>query len=232
MEESKALFRTIITYPWFQNSSVILFLNKKDLLEEKIMYSHLVDYFPEFDGNFIIPFLLVSWTPCTHLTPEWLIIVGACCELSLGGELQYRIYWIIHTGEKLSHQSVPAQVQWLCRCFHLGFLVFFPDRATVPFKIRFGGFCHNIDSGCVPTVSIKSSTLFFFLHSDSNLDLFSLLSLTFCKSRVTSSGCSTALQCNLITQLEVTGVEPYVSTCHPEFPPSFLSHSIKRMLIF
>lgn len=50
MEESKALFKTIITYPWFQNSSVILFLNKKDLLEEKIMYSHLVDYFPEFDG--------------------------------------------------------------------------------------------------------------------------------------------------------------------------------------
>ena len=51
MEESKALFRTIITYPWFQNSSVILFLNKKDLLEEKIAYSHLVDYFPEFDGK-------------------------------------------------------------------------------------------------------------------------------------------------------------------------------------
>lgn len=50
MEESKALFRTIITYPWFSSSSVILFLNKKDLLEEKIMYSHLVDYFPEFDG--------------------------------------------------------------------------------------------------------------------------------------------------------------------------------------
>uniref|UniRef100_UPI00358DDDA8 guanine nucleotide-binding protein subunit alpha-11 n=1 Tax=Myxine glutinosa TaxID=7769 RepID=UPI00358DDDA8 len=51
MEESKALFRTIITYPWFQNSSVILFLNKKDLLEEKITYSHLVDYFPEFEGT-------------------------------------------------------------------------------------------------------------------------------------------------------------------------------------
>merc|ERR1712152_69567 len=50
MEESKALFKTIITYPWFQHSSVILFLNKKDLLEEKKMYSHLVDYFPEYDG--------------------------------------------------------------------------------------------------------------------------------------------------------------------------------------
>lgn len=53
MEESKALFKTIITYPWFQHSSVILFLNKKDLLEEKIMYSHLVDYFPEYDGKLL-----------------------------------------------------------------------------------------------------------------------------------------------------------------------------------
>lgn len=60
MEESKALFRTIITYPWFQHSSVILFLNKKDLLEEKIIYSHIVDYFPEYDGKFLIaPFLWV-----------------------------------------------------------------------------------------------------------------------------------------------------------------------------
>ncbi|XP_029472333.1 guanine nucleotide-binding protein subunit alpha-14 isoform X2 [Rhinatrema bivittatum] len=50
MEESKALFKTIITYPWFLNSSVILFLNKKDLLEEKIVYSHLIDYFPEYTG--------------------------------------------------------------------------------------------------------------------------------------------------------------------------------------
>lgn len=50
MNESLALFRTIITYPWFANSSIILFMNKKDLLEEKIVYSHLVDYFPDFDG--------------------------------------------------------------------------------------------------------------------------------------------------------------------------------------
>ncbi|XP_018614972.1 guanine nucleotide-binding protein subunit alpha-14-like [Scleropages formosus] len=50
MEESKALFKTIITYPWFQQSSVILFLNKTDILEEKIMYSHLATYYPEFTG--------------------------------------------------------------------------------------------------------------------------------------------------------------------------------------
>lgn len=63
MEESKALFKTIITYPWFQHSSVILFLNKKDLLEEKIMYSHLVDYFPEYDGKRHVPLNLC----CAHL---------------------------------------------------------------------------------------------------------------------------------------------------------------------
>ncbi|KAK6306657.1 guanine nucleotide-binding protein subunit alpha-14 [Coregonus clupeaformis] len=50
MEESKALFKTIITYPWFQRSSVILFLNKTDILEEKITHSHLVNYFPEYIG--------------------------------------------------------------------------------------------------------------------------------------------------------------------------------------
>ena len=67
MEESKALFRTIITYPWFTNSSVILFLNKKDLLEEKIMHSHLVDYFPEFDGLF---FSLPSHSHLALLGPQ------------------------------------------------------------------------------------------------------------------------------------------------------------------
>ncbi|XP_075996120.1 guanine nucleotide-binding protein subunit alpha-14-like [Genypterus blacodes] len=50
MEESKALFKTIVTYPWFQKSSVILFLNKTDILEEKIVYSHIGTYFPEFTG--------------------------------------------------------------------------------------------------------------------------------------------------------------------------------------
>ncbi|KAM4616251.1 guanine nucleotide-binding protein subunit alpha-14-like isoform 1-T1 [Polymixia lowei] len=50
MEESKALFKTIITYPWFQRSSVILFLNKTDILKEKIIHSHVATYFPEFTG--------------------------------------------------------------------------------------------------------------------------------------------------------------------------------------
>ena len=51
MKESKALFRTIITSEWFQRASNILFLNKTDLLEEKITSSHIADYFPEYIGK-------------------------------------------------------------------------------------------------------------------------------------------------------------------------------------
>ncbi|XP_077571766.1 guanine nucleotide-binding protein subunit alpha-14-like [Stigmatopora nigra] len=50
MQESRALFKTIISYSWFQSSSIILFLNKTDILQEKIQHSHLADYFPEFSG--------------------------------------------------------------------------------------------------------------------------------------------------------------------------------------
>ena len=51
MTESLSLFQNIARYPWFTKSSIILFLNKKDLLEEKIMSSHLADYFPEYTGK-------------------------------------------------------------------------------------------------------------------------------------------------------------------------------------
>ncbi|XP_017263113.1 guanine nucleotide-binding protein subunit alpha-11-like [Kryptolebias marmoratus] len=48
--ESLALFKTIISSQWFQESSTILFLNKTDLLEEKIHHSHLATYFPDYKG--------------------------------------------------------------------------------------------------------------------------------------------------------------------------------------
>ena len=51
MKESKSLFRILIAERWFKESAIILFLNKKDLFEEAIVYSHLVDYFPEYDGS-------------------------------------------------------------------------------------------------------------------------------------------------------------------------------------
>lgn len=45
------MFKTILSYSWFQDSSIILFLNKTDLLEEKITQSHLATYFPAYTGK-------------------------------------------------------------------------------------------------------------------------------------------------------------------------------------
>ncbi|XP_017835434.1 guanine nucleotide-binding protein G(q) subunit alpha-like [Drosophila busckii] len=50
MLESVALFKNIINAPWFKNAVIVLFLNKKDIFDEKIMHSNLVDYFPKYKG--------------------------------------------------------------------------------------------------------------------------------------------------------------------------------------
>ncbi|KAK9967482.1 hypothetical protein ABG768_001880 [Culter alburnus] len=51
MEESLSLFYMTIHSTWFANSSVILFLNKMDILAEKIQFSDLKTYFPGFEGK-------------------------------------------------------------------------------------------------------------------------------------------------------------------------------------
>ena len=50
MKESLALFETIVDSEWFHDSVIILFINKMDLLEEKLQHSDLCDFFPEYDG--------------------------------------------------------------------------------------------------------------------------------------------------------------------------------------
>ncbi|KAJ8374439.1 hypothetical protein SKAU_G00050190 [Synaphobranchus kaupii] len=51
MLESLALFYTTVHSQWFTRSPVILFLNKKDILEDKIKTSDLNTYFPDFTGK-------------------------------------------------------------------------------------------------------------------------------------------------------------------------------------
>uniref|UniRef100_A0A8C1EKN2 Guanine nucleotide-binding protein subunit alpha n=1 Tax=Cyprinus carpio carpio TaxID=630221 RepID=A0A8C1EKN2_CYPCA len=51
MEESLSLFYMTIHSPWFTDSSVIIFLNKMDILAEKIQFSDLKTYYPEFNGK-------------------------------------------------------------------------------------------------------------------------------------------------------------------------------------
>uniref|UniRef100_G1MDW1 G protein subunit alpha o1 n=1 Tax=Ailuropoda melanoleuca TaxID=9646 RepID=G1MDW1_AILME len=50
MHESLKLFDSICNNKWFTDTSVILFLNKKDIFEEKIRKSPLTICFPEYTG--------------------------------------------------------------------------------------------------------------------------------------------------------------------------------------
>ena len=56
MKESMTLFDSICNNRWFQRTAIILFLNKKDLFEEKIEKSPLGNYFPSFTGAAITIF--------------------------------------------------------------------------------------------------------------------------------------------------------------------------------
>lgn len=51
MHESLKLFDSICNNKWFTDTSVILFLNKKDIFEEKIKKSPLTICFPEYTGR-------------------------------------------------------------------------------------------------------------------------------------------------------------------------------------
>ena len=53
MKESVNLFRTVLNYQWFKNTPVILLLNKKDVLEEKINSGRnpVQNFFAECPGN-------------------------------------------------------------------------------------------------------------------------------------------------------------------------------------
>lgn len=51
MAESMKLFDSICNNRWFIDTSIILFLNKKDLFEEKIRRSPLEICFPEYPGR-------------------------------------------------------------------------------------------------------------------------------------------------------------------------------------
>lgn len=62
MQESLKLFDSICNNKWFTDTSIILFLNKKDLFEEKIKKSPLTVCFPEYTGM-LISFLYLASSP-------------------------------------------------------------------------------------------------------------------------------------------------------------------------
>ncbi|KAG0258837.1 hypothetical protein BG011_003058, partial [Mortierella polycephala] len=50
MEEAMMLFDQICNSQWFVDTSIILFLNKMDIFRQKIQYSSIKAYFPDYDG--------------------------------------------------------------------------------------------------------------------------------------------------------------------------------------
>lgn len=58
MIESMRLFDSICNSKWFVDTSIILFLNKKDLFEEKIKTSPLRQCFPDYTGKQLMYALL------------------------------------------------------------------------------------------------------------------------------------------------------------------------------
>ena len=67
MMESMKLFDSICNNKWFVETSIILFLNKKDLFEEKIRHSPLTICFPEYKGK---GFLSLSPTCKKHYSKD------------------------------------------------------------------------------------------------------------------------------------------------------------------
>lgn len=51
MHESLHLFNSICNHRYFAATSIVLFLNKKDVFIEKIKKAHLSMCFPEYDGE-------------------------------------------------------------------------------------------------------------------------------------------------------------------------------------
>lgn len=51
LTESLQLFEGIIHLPWFQKTSIILFLNKHDLFKQKIKTVDIGAYFPQYSGG-------------------------------------------------------------------------------------------------------------------------------------------------------------------------------------
>jgi len=50
LDEAVELFAQIVNSKWFVNTSLILFLNKKDLFEKKLLEKTFADYVKEYSG--------------------------------------------------------------------------------------------------------------------------------------------------------------------------------------
>lgn len=51
LDESLTVFSDLVNNPWFKETAIILFLNKKDLLVDKLQRVRFADFFHEYEGD-------------------------------------------------------------------------------------------------------------------------------------------------------------------------------------
>lgn len=51
MHEAMVLFESVVNSRWFLKTSIVLFLNKKDLFRDKLPHSPLSDTFEDYEGG-------------------------------------------------------------------------------------------------------------------------------------------------------------------------------------
>lgn len=91
MIESMKLFDSICNSKWFVETSIILFLNKKDLFEEKISKSPLTICFPEYTGKYFFILFTSIWNLVIQLVWDCQGETG-CCN---GRLYQWGPFWVL-----------------------------------------------------------------------------------------------------------------------------------------
>lgn len=91
MHESLHLFNSICNHRFFALTSIVLFLNKKDLFEEKIKKVHLSICFPDYDGETnLLCFNSSALKPAVLC--RGLGLDAGCKTTTVGSEV--RLWWI------------------------------------------------------------------------------------------------------------------------------------------
>ncbi len=97
MMESMKLFDSICNNKWFVDTSIILFLNKKDLFAEKIRHSPLNVCFPEYKGKRrLIAFASPAFNCIAHCS---------CQKLTSPNFSLSSLYILLHSGMIFAHSS-------------------------------------------------------------------------------------------------------------------------------
>jgi len=78
MQEALTLFDSICNSRWFVKTSIILFLNKIDRFKEKLPFSPMKNYFPDYEGKTMNTLKLHTRTLLTSSRWRWL---SSCLRL-------------------------------------------------------------------------------------------------------------------------------------------------------